>query len=269
MIRERAEENKQAVMASRDKEEKERFLEENQERILRLAAKITHKSLTRSDDAWTVAMYAVSQALDSWDETKGDFWPYAAVIVQNRLTDLYRSNARRDAEIIVRPEAFDGEVDDTDSDVSIQMEVRDHAGVSEDTRLRDEILALQEELSAFDISFFDLAECSPKAQKTRMSCGALIRAMFKPPPPLTDSMKKARQLPVTEILRRTGLPKKTAERYRKYLVAGTLILDGDYPGLAEYMSYIDITEKTEESEDGREVKDKHRGIMKILKGGRE
>ena len=86
---------------------------------------------------------------------------------------------------------------------------------------------------------------------------------------MTDSMKQARQLPVTEILRRTGLPKKTAERYRKYLVAGTLILDGDYPGLAEYMSYIDITEKTEESEDGREVKGKHRGIMKILKGGRE
>ncbi len=240
MIKDRAAENQQAAEASQSKAAREAFLDRHQDHILRLAAKITHSSLTKSDDEWTVAMFAVSQALDSWDASRGDFWPYAAVVVQSRLTDLHRKNARSASEISVRPEAFDGDVDDMDPDLGTQMEVREHAGVTVDTQLRDEIFALQEELSPYGISFFDLAECSPKAEKTRKSCAELIRAMFAPPPPLTGEMKKSRHLPFAGLIQRTGLPKKILERHRKYLVAGTLILDGDYPGLAEYMKYAAV-----------------------------
>ncbi len=251
MIRDRAAENEQAAEAARSRRAREAFLEEHQDHILRLAAKITRSSLTKSDDEWAVAMFAVSQALDSWNSERGDFWPYAAVVMQSRLTDLHRKNARSDAEISVRPEAFDGDVDDMDPDLGTQMEVREHAGVEVDTRLRDEIFALQEELDGYGISFFELAECSPKAEKTRKSCADLIRAMFTPPPPLTGDMKKSRRLPISALLLRTGLPKKILERHRKYLVAGTLILDGDYPGLADYMKYAAVPKNGAGSSENR------------------
>ena len=232
--------NQEAIEAGRDPEKKEKFLRDSQNYILRMTARITNKSVTISDEEWSVALRAVSSALDSYDDSKGDFWPYAGLIIRSRLTDLYRSNARTKAEISVRPEAFEGNVDEDDPDFQFQMEVREHLGVTAATEnsLKDEIEALQEELGDYGISFFDLAECSPRAEKTRSSCASLIAALFAPPPPLTPKMRKSKTLPVREMLGRVKISRKIVDRYRKYLITSALILDGDYPGLADYLGYV-------------------------------
>ena len=230
--------NEQALAAGRSRSGKDAFLKAEQLHILRLAQKITHKPLTTSDEEWSVALLAVLSALDSYNEEKGDFWPYAALVISSRLKDMYRSNARSSAEVPVRPEAFDGDVEEEDPDFSLQYEVQKHAAVTMDTSLRDEIEALQEELSAFGISFFDLAKSSPKAEKTRRSCADLVRAFFAPPPPLVENLRRSGVLPARELLSRSRVSRKIIDRYRKYLIASALILDGDYPGLADYLSYI-------------------------------
>ena len=230
--------NEEVIAAQKNIKMKNAFLQEEQDHILRLASRITHKSLTYSDEEWSVALWAVASAIDSYEDRKGDFWPYAALVMSSRLTDMYRSEARRKSEISVRPEAFDGDVDDEDPDYLTQCEVQQHAGVTVDTSLKEEIEALQHELKSFGISFFDLAECSPKAEKTRKSCAILIKAFFAPPPPLVDKLRNTKILPVKELLSRSHITRKIIDRYRKYLITSALILDGDYPGLADYLDYI-------------------------------
>ena len=85
-----------------------------------------------------------------------------------------------------------------------------------------------------NISFFDLAGNSPKAGKTKDTCVSILKAIFTPPP-LTESIKSNKSIPVKELSKRLKFSKKLTDRYRKYLIVSTLILDGDYPELSEYL----------------------------------
>ncbi len=237
-------ENREALAASQNKEEQEKFLEKHRRDILHLTGKIAHRYITESDDEWALAFYAVSQALESYDLSRGDFWPYAAVVIRNRLTDWYRKNAGSGAELPVSPEAFSGEIEDDAADMSIRMTVREQTAVERDTSLQDEILALNQELNDYGISFFDLADCSPRTTKTRSACAAVLRAIFLPPP-LMALLRKKKLLPVREITERVRVPRKQLDRHRRYLVAAALILDGDYPGISEYVSCLKDEKGTE------------------------
>ena len=244
MTTDRSHENGQAVQAARDPMAREAFLEENQTRILGLAGKIAKHSITKSDDEWTISMLAVSDALDHYDQKQGDFWPFASVVIRNRLSDHYRGNARAASEITVSPEVFSGEVQEEDAGLGLQLEVREKTSVTVDFSLRDEIEALSSELETFGISFFDLAETSPRAEKTRKSCARLVCGMFLPPP-LVAAMRRLRKLPLKDLLARVKEPRKVAERHRSYLVTATLILDGDYPKMSEYIDDIRQMLRTE------------------------
>lgn len=51
-------------------------------------------------------------------------------------------------------------------------------------------------------------------------------------------MRKKRSLPVVAISKALEIARKIIERHRRYIIAATEILDGDYPHLAEYLDYI-------------------------------
>lgn len=231
-------ENEKAVKAAGDASYREAFLAESSDHILRLAGKLLGRSVTKSDDEWSIALMAVSEALDHYDEEKGEFWSYAAIVMKSRLLNLYRSSRRSEGEISVSPNVFEGEVEEDDPELSMKLQVQDKlvmAGPSEGNALRDEILALTEELEEFHISFFDLTECSPRSQKTKKGCAEVIASVFLPPP-LVELLREKGYLPSKELRERSGQTIKFLDKFRKYLITSVLILDGDYPGLKEYVA---------------------------------
>lgn len=214
-------ENKQALLARMDRKERELFLDREQSRILRIASAAAKRSLTYGDDEWSEALWAVSRALDGYEERRGDFWPYAALVIRSRLRDYWRKEARYLPESPMDPEDME----------------RIPASSEEGIPLREEIGALARELKEFGISFFDLAECSPRTGRTRKACAAAVRAMFFPTS-LMVRLRRSKKLPAGELMERCGLGRKLLERHRDYLIAAALILDGDYPALAEYLAFI-------------------------------
>lgn len=230
-------ENDQLLTAKESLEEKNRFLEENQCRILKLTGKIWKKNISLSDDEYAIGLKAVSDAIDSYNPAKGNFWSYAAVIIKNRLIDRRRATTKYDQEILVSGNVLDGTSDYDDEEYLIQEEVLEKKSISTENNLKLEIEALSQELARYNISFFDLAASSPKAQKTRNKCCEIIKAFFLPPP-LLEAMEKKRRFPGTEICKRVKKAKKCVERYKNYLICIVLIIKGDYPGIGEYISYI-------------------------------
>ena len=225
------------MQAAGDASLREAFLSENSGRILHLAGKLLNRPVTKSDDEWSVALMAASEALDHYDPEKGDFWSYASVVIKSRLLNLIKSEQRSAAEIAVSPDVFTGEATEDDPELSMKLAVQKKTAVEaadSGNPLADEIFALQEELKRYDISFFDLTECSPRAEKTRKGCAEVITAFFLPPP-LLELLKSSGLLPAKELASRSGQSRKLLDKYRKYLIASALILDGDYPGLAEYL----------------------------------
>ena len=243
------EQNKKALEAKDDLAKRNEFLSSESKHILNLTGVILKRRITDSDDEWSIALSAVSEAIDGYKLEKGDFWSYASIVIKSRLLDMYRRE-KRSGEILVSPESFSGETDEERGDLAMGIEIREKLASASpsENNLKDEIAALSTELSEYKISFFDLAECSPKSEKTKFSCSMLIRSLFTPPPPLTKDLKNTKTLPIKAMLSRFKVSRKLIDRHRKYLIASALILDGDYPALADYLGNIKLEiQKAEKS----------------------
>lgn len=233
------------IQAQNDTSAMNQFIEENRKFIKACAYHAVHHFVNESDDEWSVALIAFHEAVQSYDESKGDFRAFAQMVIRRRLTDYIRSEARHSGEILVSPGSMDGEVEDSEEMTAVEWEVQKKAvdlslekdrGSSRAT-VKDEIEAVQQILSRYGFSFFDLADCSPKADKTKRSCAEAVAALLRDDA-LYAKMQRSRTLPIAELAKKAGVHKKILERHRKYIIAAAEILNGEYPLLAEYMNYI-------------------------------
>ncbi len=230
-------ENKRAIAAGSDRQAKEQFLSEEQGHIMHLTARIMKRTITDSDDEYSIALIAVSDAIDSYDESKGPFWNYASLVIKSRIIDYIRKNRNGDSEMLVAPESFSGEIGDGEDDFStgIRYEIQAKTAVYVDNELKHEIEALTEELQEYGIDLFALPAAAPKTVKTKESCLEVIKAFFLPPP-LMDLLLKTKNLPVKELLERCSVSRKLIDRHRKYLLASIVAKGGDYSVISDYLS---------------------------------
>ncbi len=224
------------------------FIRDNRRFILSCASKTAHRFITDSDDEWSIALSAFHEAVKSYDRQKGGFYAFAALVIKRRLLDYFDSEARHKNEIPTEPYAMDGQAEEEDDDYSLQTAVlkksaegqpenlisKDQPGISD---MQAEIAAVQELLKVYGFSFFDLADCSPKAEKTKEGCAKAVAAILKTPE-LFEEMRRTKALPASRIRKISGVPRKILERHRKYIIAAAEILNGEYPLLKEYMNYI-------------------------------
>ncbi len=236
--------------AQTDEEYLNNFIKENRRFIMVSAFKATKRFISESDDEWSIALIAFHEAVKSYDLSKGNFRSFAALVIRRRLTDYIISQSRHQAEIPLEPETMDGDIEDEENASPLQLEVRTKSAEISDSRgcgetegkpgstpMQDEIAAVQELLGNYGFSFWDLADCSPKTEKTKAACASVVVALLRNPE-LFQKMRTSKSLPVKELLALTRVQKKILERHRRYIIAAAEILNGEYPLLREYMNYI-------------------------------
>ena len=220
--------DRSALAAKTDEQALNNLIEAQKPWILRVCSDVTHRYITDSDDEWSTALLAFHEAVQSYDESKGAFLAFASVVIRRRLLDDIRSQWRHKGEIHV----LEGELEE-EPDRSI-----DTAQAA-----REEIAAAQAILKPYGFSFFDLAESSPKAEKTKAACCSAVIALLKDEE-LLDKMRKNKALPMKELEKASGVARKILDRHRRYIIAAAEILSGEYPVLAEYLGYIRKALKT-------------------------
>lgn len=229
--------NELALAASSDERKRETLLIANEKTILRTASRASRKFITKSDDEWSVALCAFSRAIDLYTPSRGDFLPFAQMLIKRSLIDFYRKNNGSICEVPVEPRILEGNGDpEEDTEGAYRTVVRDSIRAS-DTSLREEILTVNDVLSGFGFRFYDLTECSPRQEKTKRECAAAIRYLLEQPLLLRELFKSGK-LPIRVITDGAGVSKKTVDRYRKYLIMATVVLHGDYPHLQEYLKFV-------------------------------
>ena len=229
--------NRLAMAAAADERKREELIRGHEQTILRTASSACHRYVNKSDDEWSIALCAFSKAVDVYTAEKGDFLPFAQMLIKRDLIDYYRSQKNTLREVIVAPHVLEGGGEPEEDPSGVYLAVAKNSQEASDRSLRDEILAANELLSDYGFRFFDLTECSPQQDKTRKECAVAIRFM------LTDStlfaaLEKTRKLPIKALAAASGVSRKTLYRYRKYIIMAVLILDGDYPQLAEYLKFV-------------------------------
>ncbi len=231
-----------AIQAAQDKQTLELFIEKNRPFILRCASKHTKKYITVSDDEWAVAMIAFSEAVKTYEISKGPFFPFADLVISRRLRDYFRSEMRFSGEISVNPSVFEGQIDDETEDQAMRNAVLEQTTCTEDNMMQYEIEAVGELLGEYGFSFGELASCSPKAGKTKKSCAEAVKYLLCTPA-LFSEMHRSKVLPIKALSIGSGVAPKILERHRKYIIASCEILHGDFPHLAEYLSFIRNSEE--------------------------
>lgn len=189
--------------------------------LLACASRTVHHFVTEHDEEWSVTLQAFYEAVCSHDPGRGDLWPYASVVIRRRLTDYLRGLYRY-------REEEQGEVPET---------AEDESGWPGADSIADEIEAVQGELAEYGFSFFDLTEASPKSAKSRNKCAKAAAALLGDRR-LADTLKRTKALPMKRLIWKSGVSGKTLERHRKYIIAVMVILEGDYPLLAEYLHSV-------------------------------
>lgn len=229
--------NQLALSAARNEQRREELIRSQEQTILRTASAACRRFVSRSDDEWSVALCAFSRAVDVYDEAKGDFLPFAQMLIKRELIDYFRAQKSVLREVSVAPHVLEGGGEPEEDPSGAYLAVVKRSREASDHSLRDEIIAANEMLQDYGFRFFDLTECSPRQDKTRRECARAIRFM------LTDSalfaaLEKTRKLPIKALAAASGVSRKTLDRYRKYIIMAVLILDGDYPQLAEYLKFV-------------------------------
>ena len=82
--------------AANDKKLKNDLIGEYQNFILAAASKVLKRSVMTSDDEYIIAMMAFGDAIDDYNENKGNFLGFAKTVIRNRIID----SIRREANII-------------------------------------------------------------------------------------------------------------------------------------------------------------------------
>jgi len=235
--------NEKALAAANNERVREELIEENRQTILRMACLASHKYVSESDDEWSVALYAFSKAIDSYDAAKGDFLGYANVLIKRDLIDHFRKSSKFFPETSVSPEIMEGDGRSYDGEDALDPVAQEaskallQSAKEPVISIADEIRAANEELKKYGFRFMDLTECSPKQEKTKRECAKAVRCVLGDDE-LLKKLKDSAQLPIRIVKERTGVSVKTLDRYRKYIIMAVVMLSGEYPAISSRLRFI-------------------------------
>ena len=229
--------NTTAFAAATDDRKREDLIISQEKTILRTASLACRRFVSRQDDEWSVALSAFNKAIDSYDDSKGDFLPFAKMLIRRALIDDFRSRKDVLREVPVAPHVMEGNGEPGEDADGVYLAVISASTAVASTGLRDEILAINEKMGEFGFRFYDLTECSPRQEKTKRDCADAIRLILSSPALLLE-LEKTHKLPIKSLSASSGIPRKTLDRYRKYLIMAVLVLNGDYPFLQEYLKFM-------------------------------
>lgn len=203
--------------------------------ILRCASSASRSYISKSDDEWSIALSAFTEAIRNYSASKGSFLNFAELVIRRRMIDFMRSKSRYSPEITVNPSLFNSDVEE--EDYNLQVEIANKTSVYEDNSIKMEIELVNEIFADYGFSFMDLVGISPKSQKTKRACAKALVYLLKNPI-LISEIKIKKQLPLNIIEKNAKVPRKLLERHRKYIIAVIEIMSGDFPNLSSYMEYI-------------------------------
>lgn len=191
------------------------------------------------DDLSTVALLALDEAARSFRPELGVFPAFAREVVRRRTIDYMRRQSREGRELLAGFMVAGNDQDDDDRagrappvQLAItELAVREH----QESQLRQhEVLMFSDELRQYGVTFEDLVRSAPSHRDARANCLEAAR-MLAANQVMREYLRERRRLPLRELVERARLGRKSLERHRKYIIALSLILMGDYEYLAGYL----------------------------------
>lgn len=191
------------------------------------------------DDEVSVALMAFNEALDKYDSSLNtSFFTFAQSVVKRRIIDYFRKSDQNKWEIplsaIIQEDGEDRNETSQLDRITWQFSQKQYFEEDIAELRRDEIIEYNRELQNYGITFRELAEASPRHQDARIAAFKAARIICSNER-YRQHLIRTRSLPLKELEAEVDVSRKTLERQRKYIIALTIILMGQYYFLEEYL----------------------------------
>lgn len=205
------------------------FIEEYKPFIAACASGVVKRFLNfGEDDELSIALSAFYEAVMAYEKNKGSFLNFAKDVIKKRLIDYLRKQKKQFEYYSIDeiPEEWQG----IESEISMDR----YAIEMHEESLRNEISALEKQLIVYGIAFSELNENCPKHAKLvedmKQAAAVLVQDRL-----LFEKLKEKMRLPIKDLAEITKIPQKKIERFRKYIIVVSIILDGDFEYLKDYV----------------------------------
>ncbi|WP_280768794.1 RNA polymerase sigma-I factor [Salipaludibacillus daqingensis] len=186
-----------------------------------------------SDDEFSIAMIAFSEAIHKYSPDKGSsFLSFASLVIRRRVIDYIRMEQRKKTSLSLDYKEEDRENMENIAEVSASFQDY-YQGMEREYR-KEEIHHFQERLSLFEIQLSEIAAQCPKHTDARVNMVKIAKTIIEHEDLLKILMQKKR-LPVKQLMEYITMSRKTIERNRKYIIALVIVLLEDYQYLKDYL----------------------------------
>lgn len=212
------------------------FIEEYKPFVASCVQKFTGRFVEYGrDDELSIGLLAFHEAVHSYDEKKGNFLAFTSQVIRRRLIDYYRTQKKFNNETSIEG-SFHSDDPDDEYDFSIKQSIQEYSRLELERARRLELEQLKKDLMLWNISFFDVAQASPKQKGTRKLYWDIVNHIVKNKD-IVDMMVIKRYLPVAKICEQLKVNRKKVERGRNYIIAGVLIMIGDYEFIRDFIDW--------------------------------
>ncbi|MCM3528333.1 RNA polymerase sigma factor SigI [Cytobacillus oceanisediminis] len=204
--------------------------------IAKTVSSVCKRYIHESDDEFSIGLIAFNEAIQKYSPDKGSsLISFSEVLIKRRVIDYIRKQSK------FQNLSFNGgsnqKDDDTGSAIEDELSIEDFRKKTDEELRKEEILQFTQVLQEFDLTFSDLIEQSPKHADARKNAMTVAKILVE-----NDELKNIlydkKKLPIKQLESYVSLSRKTIERNRKYIIAISLILTGDYIFLKDYIKGV-------------------------------
>ncbi len=204
--------------------------------IAKSVSSVCKRYIDEKDDEFSIGLIAFNEAIEKYSSEKGSsLLSFADLLIKRRVIDFIRKEAR--IKTIKIDSTSDQEDDNMYSKIEAKRSIDEFQKSVEREHRQEEIIRFQQVLTDFGLSFTDIVNQSPKHADARLNAMSIAKLIVDDDTLKTTLFEK-KQLPVKRLEKLVDVSRKTIERNRKYIIAMTLILSGDYLYLKDYIKGV-------------------------------
>lgn len=194
---------------------------------LRVCARTCGRYIDNSDEEASIARLAMLEAFDKYEPQRGNFLLYLGYVIRNRIIDYKRSEEKR---YFTPFSAFYGEQHITAAETVDLAEQ-----ILEDLARKQDLDRFKSVIQLYDIKLEDLVKGSPRQKKT-LEAAVSAAATIASDQEMSTYLQDKKMIPIRMLEMRCNANRKVIDRYRKFIIASTLILIHDIQCLKPYLS---------------------------------
>ena len=205
--------------------------------IAKTVSSVCKRYIYESDDEFSIGLIAFNEAIQKYNSEKGaSLISFSEVLIKRRVIDYIRSQTKY--ETLSLDHSYTTYEDENEgTSIEAELSFENFKRKTEEGLRKEEILQFTEVLKQFGLSFQDLLENSPKHEDARTNAILTAKILTENEELKTYLLEKKR-LPIKQLESFVSVSRKTIERNRKYIMAISLILIGDYVYLKDYLKGV-------------------------------